>query len=193
MVIMGADVSGNTADYGQSKYIAIIMGTEKSINKIYQKIGLAKIHMVSLPDSKRQKVFRGLKFNNEDLLGLCLNVERQKTINYIVYNTKLDPKNKPKDKIQKHFDYLLLRAIRSKIESFVFPRNCEIKDVVMQCDSDMNRTGKNWSMRAINKGQAYEIADAVAWCNSHGKSIKQCVEIDLADTLRKEMKHDLLK
>ena len=193
VVIIGADVSGNITGDGQSRHIAVVIGTEESINKIYQKIDLARIHMSSLSRSKRQNVFQELKFDNGDLLGMCLNVERQKTIDYIVCNAKLRPKNKPKSRIQKHFDYLLLQMIRDKIESFAFPRNCEIQDIVMQCDSDMILTGKNWGMSTVYGGQAYEIADAVAWCNERGQSIKRCLNIDLAARLRTEMSDDLLK
>ncbi len=193
MVIIGADVSGNITGDGQSRHIAVVIGTEESISKIYQKIGLTRIHMSSLSSSKRQKIFQELKFGNDDLLGMCLNVERQKIIDHIVCNTKLRPKNKPKFKIQKHFDYLLLKMIRDKIEYFAFPRNCEIRDIVMQCDSDMNLTGKNWGMSTVYGGQAYEIADAIAWCNERGQSIKRCLNIDLAARLHTEMSDDLLK
>ena len=162
VVIIGADVSGNITGGGQSRHIAVVIGTEESINKIYQKIGLAEIHMSSLSRSKRQNIFQELKFDNGDLLGMCLNVERQKTVDYIVCNAKLHPKNKPKFGIQKHFDYLLLQMIRDKIESFAFPRNCEIQDIVMQYDSDMILTGKNRGTGTVCGGQAYEIADAVS-------------------------------
>ena len=193
VVIIGADVSGNITGGGQSRHIAVVIGTEESINKIYQKIGLAEIHMSSLSRSKRQNIFQELKFDNGDLLGMYLNVERQKTVDYIVCNAKLHPKNKPKFGIQKHFDYLLLQMIRDKIESFAFPRNCEIQDIVMQYDSDMILTGKNRGTGTVCGGQAYEIADAVAWCNERGQSIKRCLSIDLAAKLRTEMSDDLLK
>ena len=92
VVIIGADVSGNITGDGQSRHIAVVIGTEESVNKIYQKIGLVRIHMSSLSRSKRQNIFQELKFDNDDLLGMCLNVERQKTIDYIVCNAKLHPK-----------------------------------------------------------------------------------------------------
>ena len=52
---------------------------------------------------------------------------------------------------------------------------------------------KKLGMSTVYGGQAYEIADAVAWCNERGQSIKQCPNIDLATRLRTEMSDDLLK
>lgn len=192
MVIIGADVSGNTTGGGQSRHVAIVVGTEESVNKIHRKIGVAKIHMSHLSDSKKQKVFRELKFNDDDLLGLCLNVERQKTIDCIIDNVRQAPINKEKSRIHRHFDHLLWRAIRDKVESFAYLRHYEIEDIVMQCDSDMIKTGENWKMKTAIEGKAHEIADAVAWCNERNKPIKHCLNIDLANKLLREMRHDLL-
>lgn len=43
------------------------------------------------------------------------------------------------------------------------------------------------------KGKAYQLADAIAWCNKHGKKIKQCKEMDLRKNLREKMERELLK
>ena len=192
IIVIGTDVAGNIYD-GQSRYIAIIIGTEESINNTYNKIEITKIHMASLSKKKKQHVIQNLKFKNNDLLALCLHVKRQKIIDYIYNNDKLQPKYKPKFKIQQHFDYLLLRKIRSKIEFFANARNQEIKDITMQCDSDMNKTGGNWGMKVAAKGKAYEMADAIAWCNERKKQIDFCLDMDLAQMLKEEMENDLLK
>ena len=48
VVIIGADVSGNITGGGQSRHIAVVIGTEESINKIYQKNRLGRNpHVVS--------------------------------------------------------------------------------------------------------------------------------------------------
>ena len=190
---MGADISGSIKRNSQAKYIAIVLGTKESINRIYQKIGLSEIHMSLINNSQKQKVFQNLIFNNNDLIGICLTVERQNTIDLILNNPKFNSRSISKLKLQKHFDYLLLKKIRNIIESFSIPRKYELKDIVMQCDPDMSKTGINWNMKTSHKGKAYEIADAVAWCNGHGKEIKFCKEIDISNTLQKEMKHDMLK
>ena len=82
--------------------------------------------------SKRQKAFQELKFGNDDLPIMHLNVKRQKIIDYIVCNIKLRPKNKPKFKIQKYFDCLLLKMIRDKIEFLCFLET--VRSEILSCN-----------------------------------------------------------
>jgi len=105
----------------------------------------------------------------------------------------LVPRSVPKPRLYKHFDYLLFRKIRDIVEPFAYERGYEIKDIVMQCDSDMSKTGTNWMMRTAYGGKAYDLADAVAWCNEHGRRLRHCREMDLTDKLREEMILDFLK
>ena len=97
------------------------------------------------------------------------------------------------EKMYKHFDYLLIKEIRDIVEQFAFFRRCELKEIIMQCDSDMAKTGTNWKMCIAKEGKAYEIADAIAWCNRCSATIKQCKELDLAKKLRIDMQRDLLE
>lgn len=193
MLIAGADVSGNTRGDGQSRHIAFVLGTPESINRLHNQIGLREIHMVDLDESKRKQVLENLEFTENDIIAWCLNVERQKIIDYITTHEKINPKNKQKSRIQKHFDYCLLQYVKDSIEQFTYSKNFQLSDICVQCDSDMDKTALNWKMQTSYKGKAYEIADAIAWCNEHGKKIKQCVEIDLRDKLRQQMEYDLLK
>ena len=151
--------------------------------------------MVSMKKSKRQTVIRNMEFNNNDLIGACVHVQRQKTVDEMLGEPGFVAKSrqKSKSKLYRHFDYLLFREIKDLTEPFAFQRRCEAKDITMQCDSDMVRTGKNWGMNTSDKGKAYEIADALAWCNEHGIKISQCRELELADKICAEMRHDMIK
>jgi len=191
VIIIGADVSGNLSGGGQSRHIAIVLGTEESVNRTYRKIGVHAIHMVSMSHAKRQQVFQNLAFGDRDLVGLCLNVERQKAIDAVTNDPRFVSRHMSKSRIHKQFDYLLFRKIRDIVEPFAYERGCEIKDIVMQCDSDMSKTGVNWRMRTADGGRAYDLADAVAWCNEHGRRLRHCREIDLAGKLRGEMMQGL--
>ena len=127
-------------------------------------------------------------------MGWCLNVERQLTIDYIFTHKKLNPKNKQKSTIQKHFDYCLLQHIKEPIETFTYSKGKQLNEIVVQCDSDMDNTAINWKMvMSHEKGKAFQLSDAIAWCNEHGKRIKQCSVMDLRKVLRQRMEHDLLK
>ena len=191
-VIIGADVSGNSSR-GQGAYIALVLGTPESIDNAYQRIGISNIHMLLLSKSKRRKVIQRINLNDGELVVACLHVQKQKIIEEILSDPRIKIRNTPKAKPYMHFDYLLFRKIRDMVESFAFPRKCGLEDIAMQCDSDMSKTGANWKMNTVNKGKAYEIADAIAWCNQHDIKINQCREIDLASMIHAEMQHDLLK
>ena len=151
------------------------------------------IHMSVLSKSKRRRLIQNIDLSGGDLVVTCLHVQRQIIIEEILSDPQFKIRNTPRAKLHKHFDYLLFREIRDVVESFAFPRRCDLEDIVMQCDSDMVRTGTNWKMGIAKKGKAYEIADAVAWCNRHSIKINQCKEVDLANKLRVKMRHDLLK
>ena len=192
-IIVGADVSGNVCTGGQVMYIALVFGTLESIDKTYQKIGIPSIHMSLLNKSKRQIIIQNLDLSDKDLTAVCLHVQKQNIVEEILSDPRFQARNTSKVKLYKHFDYLLFRKIRDTIESFVFPRKCDLGDVVMQCDSDMVRTGTNWKIRTVDRGKAYEIADIIAWCNMRKIRINQCKDLDLASQIRIEIRHDVLK
>lgn len=192
-VIMGADVSGIALPRGQVEYIALVLGTPDSIEKVHQKIGMSSIHMSLLTKSKRRRVVQNVDLGDKDVFAMCLHVQKQEIVEGIQSNPRFRSKNPPKIKIYRHFDYLMFKKIRRLVESFVFPRKSDLKDVIMQCDPDMVKTGTYWNMNIEKGGKAYEIADVIAWCNTHNIKISQCKEIDLADKIRTDMQHDLLK
>ena len=192
-IIVGADVSGNVCPGGQAKYIALVFGTPDSIERIHQRIGIPEIHMTLLGKPKRRRIIQNLDLNDEDLVVACLHVQRQGIIEEILSDPRFKTRNTPKEKLYRHFDYLLFKKIRDMVESFAFPRRCDLGDIIMQCDSDMTKTGTNWKMGTTKGGKAYEIADAIAWCNRRGVKINRCKEIDIASKIRAEMRHDLLK
>ena len=192
-IIVGTDVSGNPCPGGQVMYVALVFGTPESINKVHRKIGIPGIHMSLLNKSKRQRVIQNMDLSSRDLAVACLHVKRQGIIDEILSDARFRTRNISRAKLQRHFDYLLFRKIRYMVESFAFPRRCDLDEIIMQCDSDMVKTGTNWNMHTVDRGKAYEIADAIAWCNMHDIQINQCREIDLAGQLRSEIRHDMLK
>jgi len=193
MLLAGSDVSGNTRGNGQVRHIAFVLGTEESINGLHNDIDIENIHMDDLRQPQRRQVISRLEFTRNDIQAWCFNVERQNTIDFIYQHEKLKPKNKLKSKVQKHFDYLLLKQIKSLLTDFVYSRNGQLSSLVVECDGDMNKTIDNWKMKKRYKGKAYQLADAVAWCNAKGHKIKQCAEPDYIELLREQLTYDLLK
>lgn len=193
MILAGSDVSGNTRGNGQIRHIAFVLGTEESINGLHNDIGIENIHMDDLRQHQRRQVINRLEFTRNDIQAWCFNVERQNTIDFIYQHEKLKPKNKLKSIVQKHFDYLLLKQIKGLLTNFIYFHNGSLSSLVVECDGDMSITIGNWKMKKKLKGKAYELADAVAWCNAKGRRIKQCPEPDYIGFLRQQMEYDLLK
>ena len=193
MIIAGSDVSGNTRGGGQKRYIAIVIGTEERINKIHKDIGIKEIHMSELTPNQREKVYRKLNFNRSDIVAWCLDVEKQNIVHGIFKHTRLFPKKTNKGFIEKKFDHHLLQAIRSRIENFTYTRNGGLRDLTVQCDSDMFHTVKYWGMHDQHKGKAFELADAVAWFNEKNRKIKHCIQLDLKKGIKDEMESEFIR
>jgi hypothetical protein len=193
MIIGGADVSGNTIGGGQHRYIAIVIGKEEIINRIHSKIGLTEIHMVRLDAQQKSSVRQNLDFKSDEILVLCIEVERQHIIDLIFSHARLHPKTRSRQSIQQKFDYHLLDLIKERIETFARGHKSALTDVIIQCESDMELTIKNWKMTSARRGKAYEISDAVAHFNEKGTKLKRCIELDLRDELRNRMEYDLLR
>lgn len=193
MIIGGTDVSGNTVGGGQHRYIAIVIGKEESINRVYGKIGLAEIHMVRLDAQQKSTVRQNLDFKSDEILVLCIEVERQHIVDLIFKHTRLHPKTRSRQSIQQRFDYHLLDLIKERIETFALSHKSALIDIIIQCDSDMELTIKNWKMTSTRRSKAYEISDAVAHFNEKGIRLKGCIDLDLRDELKRRMEYDLLR
>ena len=57
MLVGGADASGSGAD-GQQNHVALIVGKEDSINRIYNKIGIRPIHMRTMSNHGRASPYK---------------------------------------------------------------------------------------------------------------------------------------
>jgi len=193
MIIAGSDVSGNVRRGGQKRYIAFVVGTEERVNKIYKDIGLRKIHMAKLSDAQREQVYQRLNLQHSKILAWCFEVEKQNIIHYIFNHPRLYPKTRSKESIEKKFDYHLLRAFKNTLENFTYSHQIGLKDLTVECDSDMFYTVQYWGMKNKDRGKAYQLSDAIAWFNEKSRKIKQCIPLDLKDEIKSKMESELLK
>ena len=76
MLIGGADVSGGMRE-GQRNHVALVVGKEDAINRIYNKIRVNPIHMSEISNQKRLQVYRNLDLSSNDVCGWCFHVNRQ--------------------------------------------------------------------------------------------------------------------
>lgn len=149
--------------------------------------------MVRLTEQMRQNVKQKLDFTGNNILAWCFYVEKQNTVDYIYKHERLHPANRPKKSIYRHFDYLLLQEFKDKIENMCYSYKIGVDELTVECDPDMLYTIKNWKMKYKTGGKAYEIADAIAYFNEKGHKIKGCIDMDLRETIRKQMEYGLLR
>jgi len=191
-LIAGSDVSGDEIR-GQHRHIAFIIGKEEDINAQYNKIGFREIHMLRLEEWQRTYIIQNIDFEKYNIKAWCFNVNKQNTVNLIYNDTKLHPKNKRKEQVYKNFDLHLLEHFKSDLENIAFPNELTLSDIRVQCDSDMSSTVRNWNMKSDSKGKAYELSDAIAWCNERGKELKGCYECNLEQELYDKTSYALFK
>lgn len=187
----GTDTSGSEA-VGQRKFISLVIGNEEQLNAMFNRIGLRQIHMIRLEETDQEHVLNSLRFSSE-ITAWCITVDKQRIIDYIFHHERLNNKHKPKVRIAAHFDHLILRHIRDEIQAFLQPHRLEIEQTDIEFDKDMSDTIKIWRMKPKVKGKAHQIADAIAWANYRGRTIRGCRELDLSEKLKQQMEFDLLK
>ena len=192
MLIGGADVSGSNTD-GPENHVALVVGKEDEINRIYNKIGVRSIHMNKMSPSQRDMVRRNLDLSSADVRVWCFHVDRRNIEKSIRERMKSGKRQKPRINIRKSFESYWFRLFEGELKDFAVNFRAELSDIVMETDADICPTVKGWNFRNKHKGRAYELSDAVAWFNQKGVPVRNCRVVDLRDRMRKIMKKHLLK
>ena len=193
MLIGGADVSGGKAD-GQHNHVALVIGKEDAINRIYNRIGISPIHMSEISKSQRRQVRDNLDFSSNELIVWCFHVSRQRIENDMKERIAPRKKRSPSINVHKSFESYWFQTFREDLESFARAFGVEqLSDIVIEADADMRPTVKNWNLGVGIRGRAYELADAVAWFNQKGVKIPHCAVRDPRGDITDSMKRYLLK
>jgi len=189
MIVAGSDVAGNRIN-GQHRVIAFVIGTEESINQLYNKIGLKGIHMSELGEPDRKKVTDNLEFRDGQRFAFSLIVEKIKTIHDISERMKKKDPLFDIKLIFQHFDTELFRRIKPKLQNIIDKRGLRKRDLIVECENDMSATIQTWGMTTTGRGRAYELADAIAWCCNNDKRVKGIIKMDLVKDIRRQMVKD---
>lgn len=193
MLLAGTDINGDNDD-GQGRYISIVLGTESSINELYNKIGLSNIEMKNLKKNKRKFVVKNLNFKDNNFFAICLKVDRQKLIEYITTHPHSKAKFIEKGEVNRYFDRILLSLIRDQIDGFCQHHNSRFTKLTFQCDPDMSKTIINWELLQSFHGKAYEFADVISFSYQHKWSpIKGCKYMDYSDKIKQRLRQCFMK
>ena len=192
MLIGGTDVSGDRHG-SQHNHTALIIGKEDEISRIYSNIGISPIHMSEITEQERQHVYDNLDFSSNEIRVWCFHISRRQIENNIRERLRTRKSRKPRINIHKNFDTHWFRLFRNDLETFAAKLRTELSEIVIEADSDMVPTLKNWNINSAYKGKAYELSDAVAWFNQKEVRLGQCKIMDLRTSIEELMKHGLLK
>lgn len=193
MLLAGTDINGDNDD-GQGRYITIVIGTETSVNRLYNQIGLNNIEMKNLKKNKRKFVAKTMNFTNIEFLAMCLKVDRQKLIQYITTHPHSKAKFLEKKEVNRYFDKILLSLIKDQIDGFCQHHNSRFTKLNFQCDPDMSKTVTNWELASSLKGRAYEFADAISFCYQHKWSpVKGCKYNDCSEKIKQRLRQCFMK
>ena len=177
----------------QHNHAALIIGKEDEISRIYNNIGISPIHMSEITEQKRQHVYGNLDFSSNEIRVWCFHISRRQIENDIQERLRTRNSRKSRISIHKNFDTHWFRLFRNDLETFAAKLRTELSEIVIEADSDMVPTLKNWNINSTYKGKAYELSDAVAWFNQKGARLEQCKIMDLRTNIEELMKHSLLK
>ena len=192
MLIGGADVSGGMRE-GQRNHVALVVGKEDAINRIYNKIRVNPIHMSEISNQKRLQVYHNLDLSSNDVCGWCFHVNRQQIEYFFLNHDRLKKIRTSKLSIHKNFDSHWLDLFKKDLETFLTLFKRDLSEITVQTDADMRDTINHWRMKNTYKGKARELADAISWFNQKNTKIQNCKVMDLRYEIKERMKESLLE
>ena len=187
------DVSGEN-NLGNHKFLAIVIGTEESINSLYCKIGIKELHMRDIQDKQEQeKIIEKISFDGENRITFCIKIDRDKIMNKIRSMRRIKQKRTADSKILKTFHYLLFKEIKEPLELFTIKHKTTVSELFMQCDSDCINIAKDISIQRTKGDKAWRIADVIAWFNNSNIEPKGVIPLDLSTKIQKKLLTKLYK
>ena len=185
-MLAGVDASGDH-ESGNLKFMAIVIGTNEGVNALARRLGSKSIHMSDIrnPDEKN-RIIGKTEFDRKNLLGLCLRLEKKRTLSKLQGNSKKQ-RFANRKKMSRTYHALMWRLLRDHMEQFLQPHNYEVHRLDVQCDSDCRNFVTDCGWRSTEPGLAHMLADVLTWGNSHGRELKGTISLDFSDSLYAQM------
>ena len=184
-MLAGMDASGD-CESGNNKFMAIVIGTDERVDAMARRLGPRPIHMrrINGRDAKNAIVDKA-EFDRQNLMGICLRLEKRRTFSRLQKRSQHSFKNKKK--MSRTYNALLWRLLRDPVEQFLQLHGCGAHQLVFQCDYDCRDFVNDRGWRRADPGPAHELADVLAWGNSHRREPRGVVHLDLSDSLEEQM------
>ena len=188
MLVGGMDFSGNSDSY--DKFIAIVIGTNKSISAIFDSIGYDHIHMRNMNPKEKNAIVSKLRFDGKNNIAFCIRVDKNRITSQIQNLSRVKKKNTSNEKIFYAYNLAVSKYIIERLQRFVLDHGQSLEDVIFQCDGDCIRFAKDINLKYSYKGSAYDLSDIVAWCNNRGLEPKGVITLDIRNNVKSALLHD---
>jgi len=166
MLLAGMDVSGDDKS-GNYKYLAVIIGTEESINRLSDDIGYLPTHISRLGGRKQNEIIGKMVFDGKSRIAFCIYLKRDEIVDFVKNKRKAKKKRMPIAKIRRTYNYVVMYEVKKFLEKFLLDHNLSITDLLIQCESDCIPFARAGSLKyEYSKAKVYRIADITAYCNN---------------------------
>ena len=185
-MLAGVDVSGDVLS-GSHKFMGLVIGTDERIRAMVGRIGHRPIHMRRLPRPERNAVVDKIVFDRTTCAGFCIRIEKNRILAKIEGLRRQKRGFKSRKRLSRTYNALLWSMLRIPVEPFLYAHGIEPSSLCLQCDRDCQDFVNDQGWRHTDRGPAYELADALAWGNGHGREPEGTVFLDLAGRLEEHM------
>ena len=177
MLYCATDVGDN------GRIVALIIGVSDSIKATRSSIPNDFIHMRRIARNTRQdNILENLSARG-DILMICFRINRPDIIRKLLKKKLSKVGRSTKRNINKYFNYALVKEIENKISSYLIAHKVSIKELIIEADTDMEKTLKNTGLKTTKPNIAHSLADIIAWTNTNNRNHKDIREVDLTDKI----------
>ena len=181
------DVSGDPK-HKNHKYLSIVIGTEESIESLLKKSGIGDSRMSKLRVGQQDHVAQRLKFDNNNRIAFCIQINRKEIIDYVKKRRKIKQQRMSDGRLVNLFHHVFYELIRPEIESFLLIHGYSLSNLQIHCDDDCYSLIKECGLKPVlYKGSAFKISDRVAWCNNKRIEMKTVKEKNFVDEIKHRM------
>lgn len=172
------------ADAGDNgRNVAFIIGVTDSVKATRRSIPHNFTHMRQIGRNTTQDNILESLSARGDILMICFRINRPDIIRKLL-KTKLSKLGRSaKSKINKCFNYALVKEIENEISSYLIAHKVSIKELIIEVDADMRKTLKSAGLKIREPDIAHNLADIVAWTNTNNRNHRHIREINLVDKI----------
>lgn len=169
----------------QAANFCVVIGTPEAIGLAVKRLGPGSTHMRRIRSKKRRnEIFSKLCFGENAVTALCIRSDIDLVVGRVRKKSRRQNSTK---QIMDAYDHHLYQYILKNTAMFFAKHGCDAHEVVFQCDSDCVNFTKANNLTRGRQGDAYRLADTVAWFNNRNEELAGVTAADLRSMLNDEL------